>query len=160
MNGEEIKIYTKIVAVKDMIVESVREMTPIARNTLKSLGSHIPTAILHTVSGLFTMVLPFESDQQKRLYVDCVKREALKRNAFAVTTITNTSITDCRNGFAEEALVLATSIQGGQPYVVIQKYTRDEFGAIKNFDEIVEGDDAFIVGQMLIFPDWSLERTH
>ncbi|MGC8605170.1 MAG: hypothetical protein ACP5VS_15995 [Desulfomonilaceae bacterium] len=157
MDNETITVSTVIVAVIDLVVESVRKMAPIARRTLKASGSHTPTAILHTISGLLPILLPFENNQQKKECVEYVKKEALKRNAFAVTTITNSSIIDCRTGEVEDALVLATSIRGCQPYVVIQKYTRDKFGLIEHFYDIVEGDEAFIVGQMLIFPDWEME---
>jgi len=159
-NNVSVTLSTVIVAVKDMIVESVNKMAPIARQTLRTSGSHTPTAILHTISGLLPILLPFENNEQKRECVEYVKKEALKRQAYAVTTITNSSIIDCRTGSGEEALVLATSIQGGQPYVVIQKYTRDKFGLIEDFHYIVEGEDAFIVGQMLIYPEWDTETTH
>ncbi len=158
MNNETVTMSTVIVAVIDMVVESVRQMIPIARQNLQTSGSHTPTAILHTMSGLLPILLPFENNEQKRECVEYVKKEALQRHAYAVTTITNSSIIDCRTGSGEEALVLATSIQGGQPYILIQKYTRDKFGLIKDFHDIVEGDEAFIVGQMLIFPDWDMER--
>lgn len=160
MNSEPVAMSTVIVAIHDMIVESVRRMAPIARKTLLASGSHIPTAILHTMSGLFPIIIPYETQEQKKTLVEYVKKEAIERHAFAVTTITNSSIIDCRTGMGEEALVLATSIQGGLPYVVIQKYTRNELGAIANFHDILEGDDAAIIGQMIIFPDWDLEHEH
>jgi len=151
---------TVIVAVRDLIVESVRKMAPIARQTLQASGSHTPTAILHTISGLLPIVLPYENNEQKIECVEYVKEQALERHAYAVTTITNSSIIDCRTGDGEEALVLATSVQGGQPYVVIQKYTRDKAGFIESFGDITEGADAAIIGQMLIFPEWDRENTH
>lgn len=158
--NDPVTMSTVIVAVRDLIVESVRKMAQIARQTLQKSGSHTPTAILHTISGLLPIVLPYENHEQKIECVEYVKKEALERHAYAVTTITNSSIVDCRTGTGEEALVLATSIQGGQPYVVIQKYTRDKAGLINSFEDITEGEDAAIIGQMLIFPDWDRERTH
>ncbi len=86
MNSEPVAMSTVIVAMHDMIVESVRSMAPIARKTLLASGSHIPTAILHTMSGLFPIIIPYETQEQKKLLVEYVKKEAIKRHAFALTT--------------------------------------------------------------------------
>jgi len=158
MNIEPLVILTKIVAVRETIVRSVRSIAPIARQTLQLSGNHSPTAILHTVSGFYPIVMSYENPDQKKAVVEFVKKEALERDAYAVTTVTNSIIIDCRSGAQEEALVLATSIQGGQPYVVMQKY--DRTGHIYSFHEMIEGEEAVVAGQMLIFPEWDRVTSH
>ena len=160
MNIEPLIVLTKIIAVREIIVESVRKIVPIARQTLQLSGTHSPTAILHTISGFFPIVMSFENPDEKKEVVEFVKKEALERNAYAVTTVTNSVIIDCRSGAGEEALVLATSIQGGQPYIVMQKYARNVLGHVYSFHEMIEGEDAVVVGQMLIFPEWDRQTSH
>jgi|GEM_PF-4744761 len=98
MNIEPLIVLTKIIAVREIIVESVRKIAPIARQTLQRSGTHSPTAILHTVSGFFPIVMSYENPDEKKEVVEFVKKEALEKNAYAVTTITNSIIIDCRSG--------------------------------------------------------------
>ncbi len=156
----DFKLPTKIVAVEASIAEAVRAILSIARTTLAEQGTHLPTAILHTLEGLFPVVLPFKNDEQKRGLVDYVKAQALERHAYAVTAVTCAQIVDSRTGKEEEALVVATTIQGGLPYVVIQRFLRDADGGAAEFGDIVEGEDAVMPGQMLIYPDWEDEVRH
>lgn len=149
-----------MIVVDDTIREVVRTISRIARQTLLEQGSHLPTAVLHTVEGMVTIVLPFKDDTQKRALVDYVRRKALECHAFAVTTVTCAQIVDARSGDQEEALVLATAIQGGKPYYCRQSYIRDQDRHVIAFGELVEGDHAAMPGQMMILPNWEEEISH
>jgi len=149
-----------IIDVIQSIGEIVRQLLVVARSTLEEEGLHLPTAILHTVEGMLPIVLPFKDDNQKRALTNFVKKEAVQRHSFAVTTITSARIVDSRTGEDKECLVLATSVQGGRPYIVVQHFSRrDQAGPIE-FGEIIEGEDAEMPGQMIIFPDWDTEVCH
>lgn len=156
----DFKLPTNIIAVEASIAEAVRAILPIARATLVEQGTHLPTAILHTLEGLVPMILPFENEEQKKGLVEDVKTLALKRHAYAVTTVTCAHIVDSRTGKEDEALVVATTVQGGIPHVVIQHFTRDADGVASVFGDVVEGEEAVSPGQMLIFPDWDEEVRH
>lgn len=156
----DFRLPTNIVDVEASIAEAVRAILSIARTTLLEHGTHLPTAILHTLEGLFPIVLPFKNDEQKRGLVDYVKTQALNRQAYAVTAVTCALIVDSRTGKEEEALVVATTIQGGLPVVTIQMFSRNAGGAPAVFGDIVEGEDAVMPGQMLIYPDWEEEVRH
>ena len=157
----EITMSTSMVALEAAVRESTSKILSIARTTLVQQGTHIPTAILHTLEGLFPIVLPFENNEQKRALVDYVKTQAIERHAFAVTTVTCARVMDSRTGEEdEEALVLATSVQAGKPHVVTQRYWREEDRSVVRFGEVVEGDEAALPGQMMIFPDWNEETRH
>ncbi len=151
---------TKIVAVEASIAEAVRAILSTARTTLVEQGTHLPTAILHTLEGLIPMVLPFKDDAQKKGLVDYVKAQALERHAYAVTMVTCAHIVNSRTGGEEEALVIATTVQGGVPSVVLQHFSRDADGVAVAFGDVIEGEDAAMPGQMLIFPDWEQEVRH
>jgi hypothetical protein len=151
---------THIVAVEESITEAVRSILSIARATLVEQGTHLPTAILHTLEGMFPIILPFKDDEQKRSLVAYVKGQALERHAYAVTTVTCAQVVDSRTGEHDEVLVVATAIQGGRPYVVVQHFSRDSDRIVRDFGEMVEGEDAAMPGQMLIFPDWDEEVKH
>lgn len=149
-----------IIDVYQSIVETVRQLLEIARSTLEQDGSHLPTVVLHTVEGMIPIVLPFKDDDQKKALVNYVKKEAVERHAFAVTTITSARIIDPRTGVEQECLVLATSVQGGRVYVVVQHFSRDKDLGVIDFGEVIEGEDAAMPGQMVIFPDWDEEVCH
>jgi hypothetical protein len=149
-----------IIDVNQTIIETVRELLAIARSTLEQYGSHLPTAIVHTVEGMIPIVLPFKDDAQKKALVDYVKKEAVERHSYAVTTITSARIVDARTGQEQECLVLATSVQGGPSYVVVQHFSRKGDEGRIDFGEVVEGEDAQMPGQMTIFPDWDEEVCH
>jgi hypothetical protein len=157
---DEITMSTSMVAVEAAVEESVRKILPIARATLSQQGTHLPTAILHTLEGLLPIVLPFEEDEQRRALVAYVKRQAVERHAFAVTMVTCARVVDSRTGDEEEALVLVTSVQGGCPCAVTQRFWRDDDHAVSRFGEVVEGDEAVTPGQMMILPDWDEEVRH
>lgn len=157
----EITMSTSMVALEAAVRESVDKILSIARTTLVQQGTHIPTAILHTLEGLFPIVLPFEDDEQKRTFVELVKAQAIERHAFAVTTVTCARVVDSRTGEEEEeALVLGTSVQAGQPHMVMQRYWRNAERSVVRFGEVMEGDEATLPGQMMIFPDWDEETRH
>jgi len=149
-----------IVEVHEAIVAAVREILPIAQATLRDHGTHLPTAVLHTMEGLLPIVLPFKDDYQKSALVDYVKKEAVELHAFAVTTVTCARILDSRTGEEEEALVLATVIQGGAPHVVVQRFFRGDDRSVTAFGDAVEDDLAAMPGQMMIFPEWHDEVCH
>lgn len=156
----ELTFSTKIVAVEASITEAVRSILSIARATLVEHGTHLPTAILHTLEGMYPIILPFKDDEEKKTQVTYVKNQALERHAYAVTTVTCARIVDSRSNDEEEVLVVATAIQGGCPYVVAQRFSRDSDRIVRDFAEVVEGEDAAMPGQMLIFPDWDEEVRH
>lgn len=151
---------TEIVVVEASVVGTVRQILAVARSTLQQHGTHLPTAVLHTLEGVLPIVLPFKNDEQKRALVEYVKKEAIERHAFAVTTITCARVVDSRTGSESEALVLATAIQGGGPYTVVQHFSRHSDRSIGLFGELTEGDEAAMPGQMIIFPDWQEEVGH
>ncbi len=138
----------------------IREILKIARVTLIESGTHLPTAILHTMDGMFPIVMPFKNEHQKKALVDHVRDAALEKGAFAVTTVTCARVEDPRTGAVEESLVLTTAIQGGAPYVVTQSYERDAQRRVVGFGEITEGDHAALPGQMMIIPSWGKETRH
>ncbi len=144
----------------DFIFETVRQICLIARQTLLDQGSHLPTAVLHTMEGMHAIVLPFKDAGQKRALVDFVKEQALMRHAYAVTTVTCARVVDSRTGEEEESLVVATSIQGGRPHFVVQRYLRGPDRHVIAFDEVEEGDLAAMPGQMMIVPPWQDEVRH
>jgi hypothetical protein len=144
----------------DLVTESVRDILGIARETLARHGTHLPTAVLHTLQGLIPIVLPFKDDEQKRALVRYVKKQAIETHAFAVTTVTNARIHDSRTGSEQECLVLATVIQRGRPQVLLQHYSKDEQAGTVEFGAAVTGDEAVVPGQMMIFPDWEEETCH
>jgi hypothetical protein len=142
------------------IVETVRRLLEIARMTLEQDGAHLPTAVLHTVEGMIPIVLPFKDDSQRKALVDYVKKEAVERHSFAVTTITSARIIDPRTRQEQECLALTTSVQGGRTYVVVQHFSRNENLGVIDFEEVIEGEDAEMPGQMVIYPDWDEEVCH
>jgi hypothetical protein len=156
----EISYYSLAMYARDAIVEAVRAMVPVARRTLEEYGSHLPTAVLHTLEGMVPIVLPFKNDHQKKALIQYVKAEAIRRHAFAVTTVTHARVVDSRTGEEGEALVLATAIQRGAPYVVVQPFTRDRDRSIEAFGTVIDGDEAAMPGQMMIIPDWDEEVCH
>lgn len=149
-----------MITAEQTVVEAVRAMLPIARQTLQQDGSHLPTVLLHTLDGFFTYVLPFEDDEQKKGLMDYVKRQALEKHAYAVTTVTCARVVDSRRGEEQESIVLATSIQGGTPHIVTQGFTRGPDRQVIAFSEPEEGDRAAMPGQMLIVPPWDDEIGH
>ena len=148
-----------IIPVQQSIDEALKKILEIARFTLQEQKAHLPTAILHTLEGIFPIVLPFKNDEQKRALVEYVKKQAIESHAFAVTTVTSARIVNSRTGEEQECLVSATVVQRGKTYVVLQYFSRDATGAIE-FGEVVEGEDAIIPGQMIIFPEWEEEVAH
>jgi hypothetical protein len=144
----------------DHIRETVYRLLEIAQFTLQEHKTHIPTAILHAFDGMTPIVLPYENDDHKRALIDFVKEEAVKKDAYAVTVITSSKIEDRRSGLEQECLVLATSLQGGSPYVVVQHFTREHNNDIILFGDLIEGDGAEMPGQMIIFPEWNKEIYH
>jgi hypothetical protein len=142
------------------ILDAIRQILEIAQFTLLERGEHLPTAVLHTWDGMLPIVLPFKDDEQKKALMEYVKKQAIERQAFAVTTVTLARILDCRTNEDEECLVVATAIQPGRPYVIVQRFSRDQGGHVTDFSEIVEGDDAAMPGQMIIFPQWEEETYH
>ncbi len=130
------------------------------RFTLQKQRTHLPTAILHTWQGMFPLVLPFEDDSQKKELVDFVKEQVREKQAYAVTTVTVGRILSTRTGDEEECLVVATVIQPGRAYTIMQKFLRDELRNTIEFGELSEGDDAVVPGQMAIFPAWDHEICH
>jgi len=142
------------------IKEAVRGILAIAQATLLEHGTHIPTAVVHTLEGLFPVLLPYKDEEQRKALVEYVKSRALESHAYAVTTVTCSRIVDSRTKQESEALVLTTAVQGGQPYVVMVHFTRNENLSVEGFGEVIEGDDAVIPGQMIIFPDWDKEQRH
>ena len=143
-----------------LIVETVREILRIACRTLQEEGSHLPTAILHTMGRMVPIILPFENDEQKKALVDHVKKQALEMAAYAVTMITCARIVDSRTGQEEESLVLATSIQRGRPHVIVQPFSRGADLHVTGFGDPIEGERAAMPGQMMILPDWESEVSH
>jgi len=155
----EITVVT-IVAAYQSIVDTVREILGIARHTLAQEGTHFPTAVLHTMGGMVPMVLPFKDDEQRKALVAYVKQRSVEIHAFAVSTITCARIVDSRTGEEQECLVVATTVQGGLPYVVVQHFARTEPSRAIDFGDVIEGEDAVMPGQMMIFPDWDDEVCH
>jgi hypothetical protein len=149
-----------IIDLNSLIDETVRVLLRIACRTLQEEGSHLPTAILHTMGGMIPIVLPFKNDQQRRALVEQVKKQALAKAAYAVTTITCGRIVDSRTGREQESLILATSIQRGRPHVVVQPFARDADRRVTGFGEAIEGERAAMPGQMMILPDWDKEVWH
>ncbi len=146
--------------VHSSIQEAVRKILEIARFTLQEHKLHMPTAVIHSFDGMVPIILPFKDDEQKRALVEYVKDEAVKIHAYAVTAVTSARIVDSRTGAEEECLVLATAIQGGRPYVLVQHFTRDDDRGIVDFGAVVEGEDAEMPGQMIIMPEWDREVSH
>ncbi len=142
------------------IQDAIRNLLEIAKFTLQEHNAHMPTAILHSFEGTVPIVLPYEDNEQKRSLTEYVKNEAIKNHAYAVTVISSAKIVDSRSGDEEECLVLATSIQGGRPYVVVQHFERDIERRLITFGEVIEGEAAEMPGQMLIIPDWDQELCH
>jgi hypothetical protein len=149
-----------IIDLYEMIVGHVREMLPIARLTLEEQGTHLPTAILHTETGMLPMVLPFKDDEQRRALTEHVKRKALEKSAYAVTTVTCARIVDARTSEEHESLVLATCIHRGRPYFVAQSFVRGPDRRVVSFGEVLEGDEAAMPGQMMIIPEWQEETAN
>ncbi|MCA1961291.1 MAG: hypothetical protein LDL33_10890 [Desulfomonile sp.] len=149
-----------MIIVEQAVAEMVKEIVSIAKRTLMETGTHIPTAVLHTLDGMLPIVMPFKDDIQKRALMDYVKEQALARDAYAVTTVTSARIVDPRSGEEEECLVLATSIRGGRPHFLVQRYTRGPGKQVNEFGECTEGDRAAMPGQMLIVPSWEDEVSH
>ncbi len=123
-------------------------------------GTHLPTAILHTIEGAVPIVLPFKNNEQKRELVEFVKKQAVLRQAFAVTTVTCARIVDSRTGREQESLVLSTAIQGGRPHFMVQNFMRGPDREVIGFGEPQEGDLAAMPGQMMIIPQWHEEVSH
>ncbi len=149
-----------MIIVDESIKEVVRTISGIARQTLLQQGGHLPTAVLHTLEGMVTLVLPFKDGAQRKSLVDYVRRKALESHAYAVTTITCARIVDSRSGEEEESIVIATAIQGGRPYYCRQSYIRDCDQHVIAFGELVEGESAALPGQMLVIPDWDQQTRH
>jgi hypothetical protein len=156
----EITLSSVMIAVDSLIAERVKKIAAIARQNLLEQGTHLPTAVLHALDGMFPIVLPFKNEEQRKALIDYVKEQAIQRHAFAVTTVSCAKVVDSRSGREEETLVLATAIQGGSPYVAVQAFTRGDDDVVTGFGELVEGDEAAGPGQMTIFPDWEGETRH
>lgn len=135
-------------------------MLGIARSTLEEQGTHLPTAVLHTIERMIPIVMPFEDDRQKAALVEHVKKQAALSHAHAITTVTSAQIVDSRTGEKQQCLVAATAIQGGRPYVVVQYFSKNEDTGAVEFGEVIEGEDAEIPGQMIIIPEWEQETCH
>ena len=142
------------------IVERVRTIMAIARQNLLETGSHLPMAILHTIEGVFPIMLPFKDIDQKRALIQFVKGQALEKKAFAVSTITCAKVIDSRTGEKEESIVVATAVQGGRPHYASQSYVRGPDRHVLAFGKAVEGDGAATPGQMMIIPEWDRETRH
>jgi hypothetical protein len=152
---------TTIIDVNQSLVEIIRELLEIARRTVQAEGTHLPTAILHNMEGMYPIVLPFKNVEQKQALVDYVKKQAVETHCFAVTTITEAKIVDSRTGSEQECLVLATAVQGGQVYTVVQHFSKNkDMGGMIEFGEVLEGDNATCPGQMVILPEWEEEVSH
>lgn len=149
-----------ILNLDDSVAESVRAIMGIARDTLVQYGTHLPTVIFHTMEGLLPVILPFKDEGQRKALSEYVKKRAVELHAVALTTVTCARIVDHRSGTHEECIVAATTIQRGRPYVVRQSFSRDETDAVVAFGDMIEGEDAIMPGQMLIFPDWDDETFH
>ncbi len=147
---------TFIVAVDEAVKKAVSVILPIARDTLRRDGSHSPTAVLHTMNGAIPVLMTFQDTTQRREQVEQVKIMALQENAYAVSAITCAKVVDHRSNAFEETLVIATAVRGMSPYIVTQNFFRDSSGGIKDFSDPVEGEDAWVLGQMLIFPEWDM----
>lgn len=145
---------TNIIAIDESVKRAVKVMAPIARDTLKRDGSHSPTAVLHTMSGVIPVLMTFQDAAQRKDQVEQVKIMALTENAYAVSAITCARVIDCRSSHYEEALVIATTVRDCSPYILTQNFLRDNNGNVVSFEDPVEGDDAWTIGQMMIFPDW------
>lgn len=157
---QEVTLSSIIIAVDSLIADRVRKIATIARRNLREQGTHLPTAIVHTMEDMLPIVLPFKNDDQKKALVEYVKDQALRRHAFAITTVTCARLVDSRTGQEEETLVLATTIQGGAPYIAVQSFSRGPTDVVEDFGELVEGDRAAGPGQMMIFADWEGETRH
>ena len=150
-----------VLAAHESIVATVREILTIARDTLTQEGTHFPTVVLHTMGGRVPIVLQYKDDEQRKALVAYVKQRSVEIHAFAVSTITCARIVDTRTGNEQECLVVATTVQGGVPYVVVQHFARTEPPAdVITFGDVIEGEDAVMPGQMMIFPDWHEEMCH
>jgi hypothetical protein len=149
-----------VFTVDQSILDSIHQILEIARFTLQERGEHLPTAVLHTWDGMLPIVLPFEDDAQKKSLMEYVKQQAVEKDAYAVTTVTLARIVDSRTSEEEECLVVATAIQPGRPYVLVQRFSRDAGGRVIDFGPLAEGDDAAMPGQMIIFPLWGDETYH
>jgi hypothetical protein len=149
-----------IIPVQQSINDTLKKILEIARFTLQEQKAHLPTAILHTLEGIFPIVLPFKNDEQKRALMEYVKKQAIESHAFAVTTVTSARVVNSRTGAEQECLILATVVQRGKPYIVLQYFSRDEERGAIEFGAVVEGEDAIIPGQMIIFPEWDDEVAH
>ncbi len=139
------------------VIERAKEILAIARQNLVEFGSLLPTAVLHTIDGMFPIVLPFKDARQKKALVAFVKKQALEMQAYAITTVTCARVVDSRTGIEEESIVLATAIQGGRPHSMMQTYLRGPDRRVAAFGEPIEGDEAAMPGQMMIIPDWEKE---
>jgi hypothetical protein len=149
-----------MIAAEETVIEAVRAILPIARQTLLQDGSHLPTALLHTFDGILPYVLPFKDDEEKKALTKYVRELALEKHAYAVTMVTCARVIDSRTGEEKESLVLATSIQGGSPHVLTQGFTRGPDRRVVAFAEPEEGDHAALPGQMFIIPTWDDEIGH
>ena len=99
-----------MIVVHQSVIDSAREILSVARKTILEEGTHLPTAVLHTMDGMFPILLPFKNNEQKGALVEFVKQQAIERHAFAVTMVTCGRIVDSRTGEEEESLVLALSL--------------------------------------------------
>lgn len=145
---------TNMLVVDESVKRAVNLILPIARDTLKRDGSHSPTAVLHTMKGAIPVLMTFQDIVQRRDQVGLVKNMALEENAFAVSAITCAKVVDHRLNVFEESLVIATTVRGMNPYIVTQGFFRDSSGKVTRFGDPVEGEDAWVLGQMMIFPEW------
>jgi hypothetical protein len=144
----------------ESVIEDVRKMSAISREVVLREGTHVPTAVIHTMEGTITVALPFKDAHQKRALLDFVRKRAVEFHAFAVTAITCAKIVDPRSGVEEESLVFATAIQGGRPHFMVQTFSRGPDRRVVAFGEPKEGDHAAMPGQMLIVPAWEEEVRH
>ncbi|MFC1837002.1 hypothetical protein ACFL2Q_20165 [Thermodesulfobacteriota bacterium] len=146
--------------VDETLSEAVDKILEIARETLLQHGSHLPTVILHTLQGTCPMVLPFKDAEQKKAMLEFVKKTAVEKNAYAVTTVTCARIVDSRTGEEEESLVVTTAVQGGGSDAVVQSFIRDAERHVIAFGDAISGDHAAMPGQLTIFPPWEDEIPH
>lgn len=149
-----------MIDIERAVRDAARELLAMARGMLLDQGTFLPTAVIHTEEGLYPTVLPFKTEEQRKQLVESVKEKAVEMDAYAVTTLTCARLVDSRTGVEEETVVLTTVIQGGEPYTVVQPYTRDENRSVLCFGEISEGDAAAMPGQMTIYPEWPEETVH
>ena len=150
-----------MIIVDDSIKEVVRTISGIARQTLLQQGSHLPTAVLHTLEGMVTFVLPFKDDVQKKALVDYVRKKALESHAYAVTTVTSARIVDSRSGRRRRGYRDRHLNPGGGSPTIAGNLTSETVTATSLLSgNSWKGRSLHYRGQMLIIPDWDRQTRH